>query len=160
MFFLFSSQAWGNMLLSKHHYAITLAKRGNKVYFINPPLNHFAKVKVDQSEYSENLFIVSFGFPGIQRFRFHVQYVFSLLNKFNIYRVKNNTVKRPDIVWNFDFNGYCNYDMFPHSVKIAHPVDFIPQNLKKNLKGADIMFSVATENSRGFRRVQNSRLFC
>ena len=34
---IISPQAWGKMFLSKHHYAIELAKRGNAVYFLNPP---------------------------------------------------------------------------------------------------------------------------
>ena len=34
---IISPQAWGIMFLSKHHYAIELARRGNRVYFLNPP---------------------------------------------------------------------------------------------------------------------------
>ena len=35
--FIVSYENWGNMLMSKHHYAIELGKAGNKVYFINHP---------------------------------------------------------------------------------------------------------------------------
>ena len=34
---IISPQHWGKMFLAKHHYAIELAKRGNEVYFLNPP---------------------------------------------------------------------------------------------------------------------------
>ncbi len=34
---IISPQEWGKMLLSKHHYALELAKAGNIFYFLNPP---------------------------------------------------------------------------------------------------------------------------
>src|SRR5215475_10747584 len=37
---ILSPQSWGKMMLSKHHYAIALARKGNKVFFLNPPDNH------------------------------------------------------------------------------------------------------------------------
>jgi hypothetical protein len=32
-----SPNNWGTMHISKHHYAIELARLGNSVYFLNPP---------------------------------------------------------------------------------------------------------------------------
>jgi energy-coupling factor transporter ATP-binding protein EcfA2 len=32
-----SPEAWGKSKLSKHHYALTLAAIGNKVWFLQPP---------------------------------------------------------------------------------------------------------------------------
>lgn len=34
---ILSTEPWGKMLLSKMHYAIELVRKGNKVFFINPP---------------------------------------------------------------------------------------------------------------------------
>ena len=34
---ILSPQSWGKMFVSKHHYAIGLAKKGAVVYFLNPP---------------------------------------------------------------------------------------------------------------------------
>ena len=36
---LISPNYWGTMFVSKHWYAIELAKRGNNVYFLEPPRN-------------------------------------------------------------------------------------------------------------------------
>ena len=35
--FIISPQPWGGFRVSKHHYAIELAKLGHEVYFIEPP---------------------------------------------------------------------------------------------------------------------------
>jgi len=35
--FILSPQPWGKMHISKHHYAIELAKKGNLIYYFNPP---------------------------------------------------------------------------------------------------------------------------
>ncbi|MBL4708839.1 MAG: hypothetical protein JKY48_10425 [Flavobacteriales bacterium] len=133
------------MFLSKHHYAITLAERGNTVYFINPPLNRFKKLEVNNSFVHENLFIVSYGFFGIQNIRFHSPFIYKILNKFNLLRLKRKLSFQPDIVWNFDFYGYCDNSEFKKSLKISHQVDFIPEEFKKNVTGADVLFSVAKE---------------
>jgi len=42
---ILTPQSWGNMLLAKHHYAIELAKSGNRVYFLNPPDNNHWSLK-------------------------------------------------------------------------------------------------------------------
>ena len=34
---LVSPNEWGAMHVSKHHYALELAERGNRVIFLNPP---------------------------------------------------------------------------------------------------------------------------
>lgn len=34
---IISQQAWSNMRISKHHYALMLSEKGNDVYFLGPP---------------------------------------------------------------------------------------------------------------------------
>src|SRR5690606_833073 len=34
---IISPEPWDHIFVSKHHYAIHLAQRGNKVFFLNPP---------------------------------------------------------------------------------------------------------------------------
>ena len=55
-----SPQAWGQMYLSKHHYALTLAQLGNTVYFLNPPKqgNYGSKEQVKIVSLKENLYII------------------------------------------------------------------------------------------------------
>lgn len=42
---IISPEPWGKMMISKHHYALELAKLGNEVYFLNPPNNNSIKKK-------------------------------------------------------------------------------------------------------------------
>src|SRR5450755_3125876 len=59
---IISPQAWGQMYISKHHYAITLAKLGNTVYFLNPPELENAKqareIEISKSYTHHNLFLI------------------------------------------------------------------------------------------------------
>jgi len=142
---IFADEHWGEMLLSKHHYAINLAKMGNTVYFINPPENHSKKVSITTSKITPYLHIIDSGIWNIQRFRFHSNIIFKLLIKLNLKRIKNSIKRHIDIVWNFGLIGYCDYSSYKNSLKIAHPVDFVPLANQYTVKGADIMFSVANE---------------
>ena len=44
---LISPEPWGINRVSKHHYATELAKRGNNVYYLNPPTDKF-NIKSEQ----------------------------------------------------------------------------------------------------------------
>ena len=55
---LISPQAWGNMFLAKHHYAIELAKCGNQVFFLNPPELGIKAVEIKQHESISGLFLI------------------------------------------------------------------------------------------------------
>ncbi|GAB1397072.1 hypothetical protein MASR1M65_18510 [Saprospiraceae bacterium] len=37
---IISQQEWGLMRISKHHYALELAKKGNKVFYLTAPDNN------------------------------------------------------------------------------------------------------------------------
>ena len=100
---LISPQAWGTMLLSKHHYAITLARLGNKVFFLNPPSNKIKKgeIRITPSE-QDNLFIIEHAimFPFI--LKFHAISVFHWLMKFQVKKLLKSVGRPIDIVWSFD----------------------------------------------------------
>jgi glycosyltransferase involved in cell wall biosynthesis len=147
---ILSPQAWGQMFLSKHHYAITLARQGNKVFFLNPPkqgrLGLAGDIKIAPSNH-QNLFIVehTIGFPSILRF-----HRISLFHWFMKYHIKNllKKINRPvDIIWSFDQLHLYPFKFFDKpSFKIFQPVDE-PSN--KNAidaaHGCDIILSVTNE---------------
>jgi hypothetical protein len=71
---IISPQSWGNMFLAKHHYAIELAKHGNEVYFLNPPIDKIKKrsINIEKVNNINNLFLInhSIGFNYKIKFRF------------------------------------------------------------------------------------------
>jgi len=142
---IFSAQSWGEMHLSKHHYAIALANLGNEVYFVNPPTSTFQEITIESHQNFKNLYIINSGYRYIEKFRFHFNFGFRVLTKYNVYKIIKKINKRIDIVWNFDFLGYCHYSLFKNAIKIAHPVDFTKKKYLPLIKGADLIFSVANE---------------
>src|SRR5579862_3671957 len=83
-----SPQAWGDMLISKHHYALELARRGNQVYFLNPPDNdHWnlkgpdKRIQIRVSKVNPNLYLVDqlLYFPYL--LKYHARGLYNLLIK-------------------------------------------------------------------------------
>jgi hypothetical protein len=149
-----SPQAWGNMLISKHHYALELARRGNQVYFLNPPDNdHWnlkgtdKRIKIHVSNLDPNLFLVDqvLYFPYL--LKFHARNIYNLLIKKQIRNLLEVIGKPVDIIWSFDLGNLFPLSYFKEGVyKVFHPVDE-PGDRRAILaaKGADIIFSVTHE---------------
>jgi glycosyltransferase involved in cell wall biosynthesis len=145
---LISPQAWGNMYLSKHHYAIALAKLGNEVYFLNPPNVKHVKneVEIVESKIHPSLFIINHSLFFSKKLKFKFIWLFHLLMKFHIKKIKKNISKEIDIVWSFDLGNYYPLKCFGSAYKIFSPFDK-PQNNRSinSAKNSDIIISVAPE---------------
>ena len=151
---MISPQAWGNMLISKHHYALELARRGNQVYFLNPPDNdHWnlkgadKRIKIRISQEDPNLFLVDqvLYFPYL--LKFHARKIYNLLIKKQIRRMLEMIGEPIDIIWSFDLGNLFPISYFKgDAFKVFHPVDE-PGDKQAMLaaRGADIIFSVTHE---------------
>ena len=145
-----SPQAWGTMFLSKHHYAITLARQGNRVYFLNPPrqgkLGALGEIDIVPS-FEENLFLVdhSIGFPFI--LKFHAIPVFHWFMKFHIKTILRAINTPLDIIWSFDQLNLYPFRLFHKlSFKIFQPVDEpVNKNALEAAKGCDVILTVTNE---------------
>lgn len=116
---LISPEPWDHIYVSKHHYAIHLAKRGNKVFYLNPPTN---MSKVQETQYL-NVFTVHYrGFvKGLQYFPGPIRkwFVKSVYNQLQILCQTSF-----DVVWSFDNSLFFDLDALPKEVlKISHIVD-------------------------------------
>src|SRR5574338_922061 len=98
---LISPEPWSHIFISKHHYAIELASRGHKVYFLNPPdPTHYRQVYITNSGI-EGLDIVNY--PGqLKGIRFLPAYLRRRLNRDFLKQVESLAGKRIDIIWNFE----------------------------------------------------------
>lgn len=157
---IISPQSWGKMLLSKHHYAIELARYGNKVYFLNPPQKvKPQKISIRKNEHTANLFTIDHAlfFPSI--LKFHLPGLFYFLMRFQVKRILRAIPEPVDIVWSFDLGNYYPFSYFPEkSFKIFHPVDE-PLNAAaiEAAKGAQVIISVTREILEKYSRYQVPR---
>lgn len=114
---LISPVKWDSQYVSKQHYAIELAKKGNVVYFLNPPSNKF-------NEYAlkKNLLIIDYKptFKGLAKMP---EFVSAFLIKFEFKNIEKKLKIRFDIIWNFDSSRFFNLSKIKSVLKIAHLVD-------------------------------------
>ena len=146
---LISPQSWGDMYISKHHYAIELSMMGNRVYFLNPPdENCLDEIEIRQINPN---FPLLFGiehrinFP--YKLKFHAISVFHFLMKSHVKKILKKINNHIDIVWSFDLGNLYPFKLFPKvNLKLFHPVDEPLNNTALNAaKGSDIIFSVTNE---------------
>jgi glycosyltransferase involved in cell wall biosynthesis len=138
---IISPERWGMNRVSKHNYAIALAKN-NKVYFLNPP-SRVDGIKATSSGY-ENLTVLDYAstFKGLNRLLFILP-LFNLLNRYEINRLQKFCGPF-DIVWSFDPFRFQNLSLFRAGLSIFHCVDFIDTQLDLFCaKTADLVLSVA-----------------
>jgi hypothetical protein len=146
---LLSPQSWGKMFVSKHHYAIELAKRGNTVYFLNPPepSTRKEKITIEDSGTQKGLFIIHHKLSFPYNIKFHFITLFHALMKMHIKNILREIGTPIDIVWSFDLGNLYPFQLFPGSAyRIFHPVDEPLNNTAIHSgKGAQIIFSVTKE---------------
>ncbi|HEV2353607.1 MAG TPA: hypothetical protein VGR89_05155, partial [Puia sp.] len=146
-----SPQSWGKMSLSKHHYAIELAKRGNRVYFLNPPGKRQDRkeeaVTIVPSGAAPGLWLIEHRLWFPYRLKFHALPLFHALMKFHVARIIRHIGRPVDIVWSFDLGNLYPFRLFgrrPH--KIFHPVDEpLNQVAIDSARDAQVLFSVTRE---------------
>ena len=148
---IISPQAWGNMFISKHHYAIELAKRGNDVYFLNPPdqikTNKKSYIEIVKSGDIRGLSFINHKLSFPYNLKFHALPIFHFLMKYHVQKILKKINKPVDIIWAFDLGNIYPLKFFgKKTYKIFHPVD---EPLDKiaidSAKGANIIFSVTNE---------------
>lgn len=141
---LISSERWGDIFISKHNYAIALAKRGNKVFFLNPIDSSLrpGEVRLDESGVHPSLKIITYRpwFP--MWFKFHLRSLFEVLIGSSIKRMIAGLTIQPDIV--LDFNCaylYNDLSIFGAPLNIFFPVDMLATNARD--KKADMIVSIS-----------------
>lgn len=158
--FLLSPQPWGIMHVSKHHYAIELVKRGNRVYFVNPPDINSNKITIEPIVEHPNLFSITYKpfFPW--KLRFHVRPVFNMLMKIQVKLLVHKIKEKPDVVWCFDPNSFSNLSWFNGKLNIYHPVDPITRPDQVNVAhSAHIVFTVSQKILSAFNSVDKPKYY-
>lgn len=158
---IISPQAWGRMLISKHHYATELALRGNEVYFLNPPNKDLSQNFIVDIGEIDNLFIVHHKLNFSYKLKFKLPSVFYWLMKKHISKMLSFINKDFDIIWSFDLGHVYPFEYFnKNSIKIFHPVDEPNKSLGLNAeKNCDIIFSTTPEILNKFSNINVPKYF-
>jgi hypothetical protein len=150
------------MMISKHHYALNFARRGNKVFFINPPNDPEPREKLElkNSGVEDNLLIISQKLFFPYSLKFHAMPVYHWLMQWQIRKIIELTGP-PDIVWSFDIGYIYPLKYFPDSaIKVFHPVDEPTDKISiEAANGADVIFSVTREILDKYQHLTIPRFF-
>lgn len=160
-----SPQSWGNMFLSKHHYAIELAKKGNDVFFLNPPgeggQGRKKRVEIVPSGIDPRLRFIrhSLWFP--YNLKFHALPLFHFLMRFQVARISKAIGRPIDIVWSFDLGNLYPFRLFGNKAfRLFHPVDEpLNQPAIEAASGAAVIFSVTREILEKYHHINVPKYF-
>jgi hypothetical protein len=162
---IISPQSWGKMFVSKHHYAIELARQGNSVYFLNPPLGKEAprskRISIEPSGIQAGLFLINHRLNFAYKIKFHFIGLFHALMRPHIRKILRAIGKPIDLVWSFDLGDLYPFRLFPaEAIKVFHPVDEpLNQTAINSARGAGIIFSVTREILDKYRQLPVERHF-
>lgn len=135
---ILSPQPWGFLHISKHHYALTLAKMGAKVWFLNPPDIQLEKT-IEIKNIENNLEVVSYK-PFFRGQKYLPKFLYIYLQKMNAHFIAKKLGQDLDIVWSFYPNFFPNLSWFgKNAIKIFHPVDDF-EDLNRIWQGKDADF--------------------
>jgi glycosyltransferase involved in cell wall biosynthesis len=117
---IISPESWGKSMLSKHHYAVELAKMGNEVYFLLPPWAD-RELALKHAHQDVHLLFDNFSLKG-------ARFLPSTLRKW-IYRRIVHRLERASggpftLVWSFDNSRFFDLDCFSQALRIHHMMDF------------------------------------
>lgn len=148
-----SPQPWTHIHLSKHNYAIELARRGNKVLFLDPPDDSREAISVDEVPEYRGLKVIRYRSAAPLPLRFHARRVFDFIQRRQVEKMKQ-LMGPIDVVWCFDFNAFSDLSVFDSGVRIFHPVDPVTEQSHIDVaRTADIIISVSEEILSSFKGV-------
>jgi hypothetical protein len=153
---LISPQRWDDIYVSKHHYAMELARRSNIVCFLNPPSGRYSISKTC----FENIF--SLDYPGYMTgLRFFPGFLQRYLMRCVLRRLEKITGLRFDIIWSFDNSVFFDFDAFkPDALKICHIVDLNQDfHFSTSAMTADLCMSTNRHVVDKFKRINVNSFF-
>ncbi len=119
---IISPEDWDAHTVSKHHYAMTLAVRGEEVFFLNPPIDSLAGITIRQLEGQPNLHVVSAPrvAPGL---RFYPALLRRFLERRWLARLEKAACTKFTTIWLFENSRFFDMRFAGNRLKIYHQVD-------------------------------------
>lgn len=146
---LISPQHWGTMRVTKHHYAIELAKLGHEVFFLEPTE---ASWKWNQTSFritssdAEGVKLVNQQINVSYNLKFHMKGLFDWFIKRHIKKLEKQ-LGPLDLIWSFDLTNAMPLIYFSNDTKkIFFAADWpLVLDGVKAAEGASLLVSVAQE---------------
>lgn len=147
-----SPQPWQDLYISKHHYAVELAKMGNEVYFLQPPGPGRSSVRINEIA---NIKVIDHRSGINPKIRFHFKFLYKILIYFHLKKILKKINNPIDILWCFEPNVYPNLNWFKSEKTIYHPVDYIGEKHQFNLgTTADLILTVSEKFVNAFGQIK------
>lgn len=148
---IFSPQRWNHIFVSKHHYAMALAKM-NTVFFVEPPILNVINSLQQHKPFDHiDLTVIKPGYPLPLFTQFYLPKIYMWFYKKRIrnfiLHLQNNIA---DLIIDFGcLKQFDSLNSFPARHKIFFPVDD-QEFLYPDKRGADIAISVSTNICKKF----------
>jgi hypothetical protein len=146
---LISPQHWGTMRVTKHHYAIELAKLGHEVYFLEPTEATWqwnkSKFEINLSD-ADGVKLVTQQINVPYNLKFHWKGLYDWFIERHINKLEKE-LGPFDLVWSFDLTNAMPLKVFSKNAKkIFFAADWpqVPDAVKA-AEGASLLVSVAQE---------------
>ena len=126
---LISPESWDSHWVSKHHYAIEMARRGIDVYFLDPPTKAlpfaalFGEIDVEAVSGHRGIHIVRSGkaLPGITRLG---RWIGRFAEKRWLSRLEKKLGTKVDTIWLFENSRFYDMRFAGSRLRIYHQVDY------------------------------------
>lgn len=144
---ILSTEPWGKMLLSKMHFALELVRKGNKVFFVNPPRQQPGKKLAVIGEVMEGgslTIILTNTVRGSLFLRHKLFFLYRMLNRCYVRAIKKLVGSKIDEVWSFNANQYTDLGPFEAEKSIVLLYDLYQgAHIFKAIEKADALISVS-----------------
>lgn len=153
-----SPEAWGDMRLSKHHYATTMAQMGAAVFFLDPCGTMAGKIEV-HGPTGEGVTIVTPPGP-VPGTRFLPRWLRAHMDTKLLERVAIACGGPFDILWNFDLYRFRSLESRKNATtRILHVMDLpMPKVAEEPARNADLVVAVSPSMLRGLEHISSRTL--
>jgi glycosyltransferase involved in cell wall biosynthesis len=149
-----SPQPWSGFKVSKHHYAMELARQGNQVVFLDPPSTQRDLRGIESATETfdgGSLEVIRYKTWFPYNIKFHARPLYDLAMRVQAQRILKYVGKSFSVVWDFDESYQFNsLRWFGKGTRIFHPVDQVTPG-RSDTKNADVILSVAASIADRFK---------
>jgi glycosyltransferase involved in cell wall biosynthesis len=139
-----SPEPWDTNQVSKHHYARTLAKRGHRVLFLDPPGPSGSTQSIERVLEEDGEILIVRGPRVAPGLRFMPGSIRRALERRWLERLERRVGVHVDIVWQFENSRFYDMTFAGDRVKIYHQVDLNQdRHMAAAAESADIRFAVS-----------------